>query len=393
MKNKKGVLSLISGIIILLVLGLIYGWSIFRSPLNTIFPDWSAANLSLNFTISIIFFCVGGFLSSKITGKKGPRFTLRLGAILLLAGFLGVSFLNPNAPTQSLIMLYIFYGFLSGTGVGLGYNSLLSTVTKHFPGKTGSVSGLLLLGFGTGSLLLGSIASSLIADYGVFTTFKILAVIALVVVMVFSFFITSPENIAAASGKSESDFSPSKMLKRPSFWIFTIWNIALSAGGLLVINSSALIVKSFGAAATIGLMVSVFNGIGRPLIGIIFDKAGRKAGMLAPSGFLIIAAVLMAAAWKTGNIFLLFPGLALTGIAYGGAPTGTSFVIGKFFGQTHYATNLSVATFALIPAAISGPYVSGVLQDASGGDFFTTFVMMGIFGILALAMSLLLRKA
>ena len=403
MKNKKGVAALIAGIIILLVLGLIYGWSIFRGPLNAVFTDWTAADLSMNFTISIIFFCIGGFLSSRINTKHKPSFTIRLGAILLLIGFFGASNLNPEKPGSSLVMLYIFYGILCGTGVGLGYNSLLGSVSKWFPNKTGSVSGLLLMGFGTGSMLLGSLASHFITEYDVFVTFRILAVIAVVVVVACSFFISVPDAsfmaaAAAASPKknteaAERDYAPGEIIRRPSFWLFQIWNVAISAGGLLVINSSAVIVKSFGAMATIGLLVSVFNGIGRPLIGVFFDNIGRRKTMALTTIILIAAALFMAASWQTKEFFLLLPGLALTGIAYGGAPTGTAFIMAKFYGPKHYPTNLSVATFALIPAAIIGPYISGVLQDMSSGDFLTTFIMMGIFGIIALVSSLFLKKA
>ena len=41
----------VAGTIILLFAGLIYVWSLYKVPLNTAFPDWTASNLSLVITV------------------------------------------------------------------------------------------------------------------------------------------------------------------------------------------------------------------------------------------------------------------------------------------------------------------------------------------------------
>lgn len=47
------------GVLIMLCLGLIYGWSIFVAPLEAEF-GWVRSETSLAFTLCISFFCVGG---------------------------------------------------------------------------------------------------------------------------------------------------------------------------------------------------------------------------------------------------------------------------------------------------------------------------------------------
>ena len=52
---------LVLGCMALLFLGLIYAWSIFRTPLQAIFPEWTASNLSLGYTILMLCFFIGSF--------------------------------------------------------------------------------------------------------------------------------------------------------------------------------------------------------------------------------------------------------------------------------------------------------------------------------------------
>ena len=443
-KEKRAV-KLLCGVLALFVLGLIYAWSIFSSPLAKVFPTWNEASLSLNFTISICFFCLGGFCSSLTARKTSIGFVLKSCAILLFVGFMGVSFLPETSPNASLVLLYLFYGVLTGFGVGFGYNAILASVTPWFPGKSGIVSGVLLMGFGIGGMLLGSAVGGFIAYAGVFLAFRLLAVVSFLIVFACSFFIAPPQTpVASDAGQARGaagaqntmaaseevaghrshrivrtdsrgdqtdsrgtkvDFTPTQMLKTRAFWMFQIWNITLAAAGLLVINSAAQIAVSFGAAAMLGLVVSLCNGAGRVIFGGLFDRIGRGATMTLNVLVMALAGVCLLIAALTGNAFLAFVGLIGAGLAYGGDPTALAFYVGEFYGQKHYGINLSVNTFSLIPAALIGPFVSGVLQvasrerlgiaDAMGMTpqaYFTTFVMMLVFCAISLLSSIWIQK-
>lgn len=66
-------------------------------------------------------------------------------------------------------------------------------MNKWFPDKPGLASGIMMMGFGLGALILGSIATSLVASKGIFTTFMILGIMIFVVLLIGSFFIKVPE--------------------------------------------------------------------------------------------------------------------------------------------------------------------------------------------------------
>ena len=143
-------LYLALGVGLLLCLGLIYAWSVFRAPLEAEF-GWSKAQTSVTFSISMMMFCLGGLASGMLTGRKGPRFTLTACALFLLAGFAMASRIH------TLPGIYVSYGGFCGFGVGLGYNATISTIMRWFPDKQGLVSGITLMGFGFGGMLLGTL--------------------------------------------------------------------------------------------------------------------------------------------------------------------------------------------------------------------------------------------
>ena len=72
----------ILGVAILFFAGVVYAWSVMSGPIALEFSEaagktgadvWSTANVSLAFTIVMIFFCVGclagGFLAAKVSAR------------------------------------------------------------------------------------------------------------------------------------------------------------------------------------------------------------------------------------------------------------------------------------------------------------------------------------
>lgn len=411
--KKYGILAV--GTLMLLFIGLIYGWSIFGKFLGAEFPGWSKTQLSLPFTLSIVFFCIGGFVAGNLTKKIANRWVVLMAAVCLFVGFfLLSSVLDPADPNGSVVALDILYGVLNGFGVGFAYNAILSAVTPWFPGKTGLASGILLMGFGVGALVLGSVVSSLVAQMGIFRTFFVLGAMVAAVLAAGSFFVRKPAagEVAAAydadasgggiasspsaprndtdAGAARREYALGETVRTPTFWLFFLWNVLISAGGLLVIGSAAQIAETFGAAAVLGLIVSVFNGVGRPVMGSFYDALGRGRAMVINNVVMLAggAALLLGAA--TGSALFVFIGLPLIGISYGGSPSLLSAGIAGFFGQKFYAVNFAAGMFCLAPAAVIGPTIASKLQESSGGAYGTTFTMLIVLAVVAFVVNLLL---
>lgn len=387
------------GTLMLVFLGTIYAWSYFKAALGDIFPMWNQKQLSLTFTIMMILFALGGLLGGKLTKTIRHRYLAMVSGFLLFLGFFVISFLPTDKPSLSLALLYIFYGGCTGFGVGIGYNAVLSGVNSWFPDKDGLISGILLTGFGLGSLIIGNVADVMLRHMGLFAAFRILGITCGVVVIGGSFLLQAPgpdtplpPAKAKAAVPGGRDYTTGEMVRRPTFWIYFLWNLCMSATGMLVINNAASIALYFGAAATVGLLVSIFNSGGRLAIGWSMDKLGWKATMFIANGVIIAAGVLMVLG-NTTNLFpLVLLGMLMAGVCYGGGVTIQASLVRSFYGSKNYAVNFSTCNLVSIPAAIIGPMISAALVDAAGGAFGPTFVMVIVMGGVSLVLNFLIRK-
>ena len=405
MKHLNRWVYAIVGVIVLLFAGLVYAWSVLSTPIAAEFADWSKAQLSMTFTIVMIMFCIGSLLCGLLSGKLSAKMSVRIGAVLFLLGFFLAS------RTQSLAMLYIGFGVLCGLSSGLCYNAVMSTMVRWFPDRPGLISGVLLMGFGGGSFIIGKLyqAWTPVEIGGWRASFLVMGIIIFVVLAICSFFFVAPgadfvapaaKNSKAAVKIAGKEYKPLEMVKKPSFWLYYVWAIALSAAGLALISQASGVVweasasQTAGAVATIVGLISICNALGRVLFGGMYDKYGRSLSMQLVNILFIITSGVLILALTAKSVVVVIIGFILGGLAYSGiTPTNSAFCR-AYFGPANYPVNFSLINSNLIFASF-GSTVSGALFDASGSYNATFFLIIGlaVVGILcSLAISALDKK-
>ena len=147
MKNRWLIAASAVGIHI--SIGSIYAYSAWKMPLENTF-GWSVTSTSLAFSIAI--FVLG--LSAAILGRVVERYGPSKGG-LLSASFFSVGLFGSALACylESVWLFYLFFGVISGIGLGLGYIAPVSTLVKWFPDRRGLATGLAIMGFGFGGLV------------------------------------------------------------------------------------------------------------------------------------------------------------------------------------------------------------------------------------------------
>ncbi|MBR5232816.1 MAG: MFS transporter [Clostridia bacterium] len=387
------------GVIAMLFAGVLYAWSILKSPLAGEF-SWGTSELALNFTLAMTFFCVGGLLGAQISKRLGHRTALISAGVLSAAGFALTAVLN----NVSVVMLYITYGVLAGLGIGIAYNVVIATVSSCFPDKKGLCSGCLMMGFGASALILGNLADVMFrSTLGWRTTYIILGVSILVVLSVAGIILRKPspdvvfpeaKGSKAQSNNDNQDFTSKQMLCKPSFWMAFICISFLAAVGSSVISFAKDLAISVNAPEALAVslvgILSVCNGVGRIITGAVFDVIGCRKTMICANILTICAAGVTLLAVSINALPLCIIGVCLTGMSYGACPTITSAFTSTFFGMKHFSNNMALMTFTVMVGSFVATASNKVLE-ATGG-YTATFIMLLALTFAALVLNIFIRK-
>lgn len=393
-------LYIVLGVIALLFAGVIYAWSILKAPLAAEL-GWSGSQLALNFTLTMCFFCLGGFVGGLVSKRIGSRLSLFLAAALSGLGF----FLSSRVTADGLALLYLGYGVMAGLGIGIAYNVIISTVGAWFPDKKGLCSGVLMMGFGSSALVVGKLASTLIEGPGWRTAFLTVGLALAAVLLVTGVLLRKPgaelqlpsAQKKAAAGEEDfevEDYPTAKMLRRLSFYLAFLCIVCMSAVGNTVISFARDLALSVGAQAALATtlvgVLSVCNGLGRIAIGALFDRFGRKKTMLFANILTIVAALVTLIAVSVGSLPVCILGLCLTGFSYGAGPTISSAFTSAFYGTKYFPLNFSVMNFNLMFASFMATAASGLLE--STGGYVGPFIFLLCLATVSLVLNLCIRR-
>ena len=262
------------------------------------------------------------------------------------------------------------------------------------------------MGFGASTLLLGNLASALFeSTLGWRMTYVLLGGIILVVLVLVGLLLQRPSAVVTlpapkkATNRRGEDFevrdmTTVEMLKRFTYWRAFLCLVFITAVGSSVISFARDLAVATGAEAALATtlvgVLSVCNGLGRILTGVVFDALGRRFTMLAANILTIIAAGVTLAAVMLGSLPLCIVGLCLSGISYGTSPTMSSAFTASFYGQKYFASNFSMTNCNLMGASIMAT-VCGSLMASSGG-YVAPFILLLVLSVAALGLNISIRK-
>lgn len=362
-----------TGFLINMCLGAIYSFSVFRKPLEDLWRI-SAAQSGLPFMVFLAVFAVMMAIAGGLIGKWGPRKTSLLGSILVSVGWIGASF-SPNIEA-----LTILYGVIGGAGVGIAYGCPIAVTAAWFPRGSGFAIGLTVMGFGLSGLVMAPIMMELIKTVGPLQTFLYLGIAFLVMLTLLSLPLSFPQSgeggetgtalTATISRGTGADMRRSQMVRTLSFYaLWLTYTMGCMAGLMAIGIASPFGIEVAKLDATIAAfsisLFSVFNGVGRPLFGMIADRMGPRNSVLLSFG-LVFASSVTLYFFGEGNPFVYLVFFSILWLNLGGwlamAPTITKIC----FGAKYYSENYGLVFTAYGAGAIIGTFMSGMLRDMTG---------------------------
>src|SRR5208337_3532704 len=348
---------------------------------------------------AIVFFAVSFIFAGRLQDKFGPFWVSLTGGILLSLGF----FLS--AYTHGLNYLYVCFWVIVGLGNGFGYSTPIPVMAKWFPDKRGLAVGLAVAGFGGGSAIFGPLANlKLIPAYGVHTTFTILGAIFLVMTVIAAFLLKNPPAgykpagwtpaPAAKAAATTYEFSPSEVLKTPSFYFMWVAYALGCSAGLMVISQLVPFAKSVGIAstaiATMGLVVgAIGNASGRILSGWMSDALGRLNVLRL---MIAISMIAMPILYQVGgNVSLLYAAVFVVYWCYGTQLSVNGAAASDFWGTKNAGINYGMLFTAWGVAGYFGSKIGGQMYDKYH-NYQMAFYTAGVLAAVALVCEMLAKR-
>ncbi len=383
------------GWILVPVLGIIYlidaGFPfIGASVMNT----YMAESLHLGRGTLGLGFTVCGLLSGLISpiigysiGKKGIRFTMLLGCLLLIAG----AFLMATVVTKGWHYIAVF-GVI--VGIGSGFGGLIPVqagVTLWFRKKKALAMSFAVTIGSLGGLiappLLNKIISSFNGNWQV-AWFFITGLLVLSFVLMFFFVKNKPSDIGLLQdGADENDESgPDAGVKKPgagkvfcsteewktadaiktlTFWMLFISSLAFVGPMMIFIAHAVIYLRDMGHPAGISAMAMsyymLFSLGGRMLGGVLADRFEPRyiwaVGLLLET----VGILCFLDARSVSNIYLFS---IFVGVGVGAASICWPTLIGNYFGSNSFAAIMGILFPIVQLFGASAPYLAGLVYDA-----------------------------
>ncbi len=369
MPQEKGRwLFLPLSVLMMLCVGTLYTWSLFRAAVEQSFTLGATASL-LPYTVVMVVFALFMPIAGMLIDRFGPRPVALVGTGILGTGYIASGYV------ANIWQLVITYGLIAGMGSGIIYGTPLAVIARWFPDCKGLAVGLTVMGFGLSPVLTAPLVHYLIdtsGPNGWQTTLMLLGV---------------GFTIILGAIATTLHYPPDGW--HPPRWAPPIATLHTTATPAILRNSSfqglwiCLAIAAFAGSGSMGIaapmamewahldagqatwcvsIFAVFNGLNRPLFGWLTDRSSPKIAAIACYMLIMLASGLMLTT-PTGNVITYLIAFCLMTGALGGwvaiAPTATL----QLCAPEQYSKTYGTVFTASGAGVLLGTLIAGQIRD------------------------------
>ena len=349
-----------------------------------------AGAFSFGFLVSAVISPVVG----RLMDKRGPRFVVEIGVVLMAAGLLGAT--GMQAPWQ----LYATLGVLVGAGANcMSFSVQSQYLPNWFVRRRALAAGIAFSGVGVGAILILPWLQTIILKDGWRSACWALGLMTLFVLLPINLIVTKrPQDLGLLpDGAKEAGVAAARRAAAivDPHWTAVEWTVVRAVrthrfwwlcigffcGGYawyaVQVHQTKYLVeigfKPMQAAWSLGLVAMV--GIpGQILLGALSDRVGREiVWSIAAMGFAVCYAALLALAAGPSEPLLYLMVLSQGVLGYSFTSLMGS-VVAEIFEGPHFGSIFSLLMVSLLAGGALGPLITGVLYDLQG-SYTTAFVL------------------
>lgn len=353
---------------------------------------WSKTTLSAGYTLNRVESGLLGPVQGWALQRFGLKRVMRIGVVLMAAGFVALSQIN-SIPT--------FFAALLLTSVGLslsGFLSIVTAIVPWFERKRARALSVASFGFAIGGMFIPALVW-FIGRFGWRTAFFVSGVVVLVLVFpLTSIFGTSPDDLDepldgvepvagsqgfTAEGVSSIHFTAKEALRTSAFWMISFGHaFALLVVGAVMAHLSLYLTTEHGyskqGASFVTAGLTVTQLVGMLAGGFLGDRMSKR--VLASAGMLghMVGLLVLTFATNSLMIWLFVP---LHGIAWGVRGPLMQALRADYFGSSSFGSIMGASSLILMFGTAGGPMVAGILADQTGNyriGFTILAVMAGL---------------
>ena len=384
-QNKQGLKVLFAGAALQLFLGIVYVWSVFKAPVSSYY-GWDPIDVGLTANFMLCFFAAGILAGGRVQAIIGVKYTALIGGLMVSAGMLASSFI-PADGKAPVFLIYLFYGIISGSGVGVAYNAIISNAQKWFPENRGFATGVSVCAFGFSTVVFAPLIGMMNSKMDVNVTLLILSgVFAAATLSIFGF-IKSPEQVASASAPmmKGKQYTTSEMIKTLRFYLIAL-SMMFGMSVFFVVNpdlkdlANSRNAASFATALVMAMGVS--NTLGRLCVPLMSDKIGRET-----TDIVILSATSLAAFCLcfVGG-FGLIATISVVAFCFGGFAGLYPVLTSDNFGIKNVGSNYGAVMIGFMISALLFPFLISKIDAQT-----VKFVLLGIFSAIGAVLIVFLK--
>lgn len=402
----------IMGTLTHLSLGTVYAWSFFQTPITEL-VGWSNTQVAWAFSLSIFMLGVMAAWGGTKIDKYGPRRLAMIGGVMYALGYIVSAYALSSG---TLWLLYVAFGVVGGSGLGLAYVTPVATVSKWFTEKQGLATGMVVMGFGLGALVMSKLLAPLFLELSSHNLSKTFLYIGFTLIILLplaaSFLQLPPSEKKELKTESTPSISPYKFIFSKSFiTLWFIFMINIVAGMIFISFQSPLlqdllklkmpvstnfsdpgVVDTLSAAgATLIAISSIFNGLGRFFWGGVSDRIGRITTFRI---LLALQALIFVALIFVSQPVLFFVFVCIVMLSYGGGFGVIPSLINDSYGAKLMPSLYGAVLTAWGVGGIIGPQIVAFMKDNYPENAgFYAFVIGSVLLLIGLVLSYLYKES